>query len=76
MDFTPITKGITFSCDVTYYNENYECIGETNSSGEIIIEFISPEDMKALKFEFLKTGVNCSYKDTEYKSQKIKNAVT
>jgi hypothetical protein len=68
---TPQTKGITFSCDVTYYNETYECKGETNDKGEMSIEFLSPEDINGLKFEFTQSGVTSSFKETEYKSQRI-----
>ncbi len=76
-NLTPQTKGITFNCDVTYYNEVYECKGETDQNGGMVIEFISPDDIKGLKFTFTKSGVTSSFKDTEYKAQKIvfENAV-
>lgn len=67
----PCLKGISFGCDVTYYNETYECKGETDNNGGMVIEFISPDDIKGLKFTFTKSGVISSFKDTEYKAQKI-----
>ena len=67
----PITKGIAFTCDVTYYNESYVCKGETDQNGETVIEFLSPDDINGLKFHFTKSGVTTSFKDTEYKAPKI-----
>lgn len=67
----PKTRGITFTCEVTYYNEVYECKGKTDQNGGMVIEFISPDDIKGLKFTFTKSGVTSSFKDTEYKAQKI-----
>jgi hypothetical protein len=70
-NITPKTKGITFGCDVTYYNETYECKGETTEDGDTTIEFITPEDINGLRFEFGDKGVTANFKDTELKSQKI-----
>lgn len=70
-NITPQTKGITFGCDVTYYNEVYECKGETSENGDTVIEFITPDDINGLKFKFTDKGVTVNFKDTELKSQKI-----
>lgn len=70
-NIVPVTKGIAFDCNVTYYNEVYECKGKTDAKGNMVIEFLSPTDIKGLRFAFKEGSVTSSFKDTEYKAQKI-----
>lgn len=67
----PINRGITFSCDVKYYNEAYECVGSINDDGETEVEFLSPKEIKGLKFTFADGSATANFQDIEYTSQKI-----
>ncbi len=70
-DITPVTRGISFSCEAIYYNENYECKGDIQSNGNTEITFTSPAEVEGLKFKFSKNGVSVNFKEIEYISQKI-----
>ncbi len=67
----PVTKGLTFSCDITYYNETYSCNGDIHKNGDMEIEFISPADLEGLKYTFTDKGVAVNFNEIEYISQKI-----
>ena len=45
----PVTNGISFLCDITYYNETYNCEGDIQKNGDSIIKFISPSRLQGLK---------------------------
>lgn len=68
---TPVTKGISFSCTATYYNETYECDCDVQKNGDALIEFKTPADIEGLKFTFSKNGVSVNFKETQYVSEKI-----
>ncbi len=67
----PITKGITFSCEATYYNEAYECNCDVQKNGDMTVEFVAPADIEGLKFTFSKNGISVNFKEIEYVSEKI-----
>ena len=68
---TPVTKGISFSCIATYYNETYECDCDVQKNGDTSVEFKSPADIEGLKFTFSKNGVSVNFKELQYVSEKI-----
>lgn len=68
---TPVTKGISFSCIATYYNETYECDCDIQKNGDTSVEFKSPADIEGLKFTFSKNGVSVNFKEIQYVSEKI-----
>lgn len=67
----PVTKGISFSCEATYYNETYECDCEIEKNGNTIICFNYPEQVKGLKFVFSENGVSANYNGIEYINDRI-----
>jgi hypothetical protein len=67
----PILKGISFECDVTYYNENYCCKGDVEKNGNMIIEFVAPTELEGLKFTFSDNGVLANFNEIEYVASKM-----
>ena len=67
----PILKGISFECDVTYYNENYSCKGDVEKNGNMIIEFVAPTELEGLKFTFSDNGVLANFNEIEYVASKM-----
>lgn len=67
----PVTKGISFSCEITYYNETYECDCEVQKNGEAIFEFKYPTEIEGLRFLFSKNGVSVKYNEIEYINENI-----
>ncbi len=65
----PILRGISFLCEVTYYNEVYEFEGDVQSNGDTVISFKSPSEIEGLKFSFTKNGVMANFNEIEYVSQ-------
>ncbi len=45
-----VTRQISFTADITYYNEQFKAAVETDGSGNMIMELLSPEDIAGLKF--------------------------
>ncbi len=70
-DVDPVTRGISFSCDATYYNETYECDCEIQKNGDTTISFNYPEEVKGLNFTFSRNGVAANYNGIEYINDKI-----
>ena len=62
----PVTKGISFSCEIVYYNETYECDCEVQKNGEAIIEFKYPSEIEGLKYLFSKNGVCAEFNGVQY----------
>lgn len=62
----PVTKGILFGCEITYYNETYECDCEVQKNGEATFEFKYPSEIEGLKFLLSKNGVSAKYNEIEY----------
>ncbi len=67
----PVTKGISFLCDVTYYNETYNCEGDIHKNGDTVIKFIGPSQLEGLKYTFTKNGVSVDFNEIEYISDKV-----
>lgn len=67
----PILKGISFECDVTYYNENYSCKGDVEKNGNMVIEFVAPSELEGLKFTFSENGVLANFNEIEYIASKM-----
>ena len=68
---TPVTRGITFLCEATYYNETYECKCEVQKNGDTAVQFTAPADIEGLKFIFTKNGVSVNFKEIEFVNEKI-----
>lgn len=63
----PVTKGITFTGEITYYNECYESLATVGENGDMDIEITSPDTLKGLSFHFDNGGVTTKYLGLEYK---------
>ncbi len=46
----PVTRGLTFTAEITYYNEYYECDVEINQTDQMKISLTYPEDLNGLVF--------------------------
>lgn len=62
----PITKGITFNGEVTYYNECFECFVKIEQNGDMVIEMNSPDSIKGMAFEFIGNKASVKYEGLEY----------
>lgn len=69
-NITPITKGITFSCEATYYNEIYECEVTVQKNGDTQITFKKPVEIESLTYSFSSNGVSAKLNDVEYINDK------
>ncbi len=63
---TPITKGISFTADVTYYNECYTCDVNVDESGIMSAEVTSPDELKGVKLKFDGENVTAEYLGLTY----------
>ncbi len=45
-----VTKQISFTADITYYNEQFTASAQTDNLGNLTMELLSPEDIAGLKF--------------------------
>ena len=46
---TPVTKGVSFIADVTYYNECYTCDVAVDENGVMTATVTSPEELSGVK---------------------------
>lgn len=63
----PITKGLQFTAQINFYNEQYECDTIIKQNGDTEISFLTPEDLSGLKIIYSAGGVTTSYNGLEYK---------
>lgn len=63
---TPVTKGISFTADVTYYNENYTCDVDVNEEGIMTAEVTYPEELKGVSLTFDGENVTAEYLGLTY----------
>lgn len=65
---TPVTRGISFTAELSYYNECYEAQVTVASNGETDMEITSPDTIKGLTFHFDGEEVTAKYAGLEYKA--------
>lgn len=63
----PVTKGLKFTAQINFYNEEYECDTTVKQNGDTEICFLSPVDLLGLKITYSAGGINTSYNGLEYK---------
>lgn len=63
----PQLRGITFSADITYYNESYEADVTVDKSLKTTVSFTSPDSLDGLVFEFSDDDVTVNYKGLSQK---------
>lgn len=49
-DVKPVLQNLTFTAEMSYYNEFYEMEANISKTGNAVIEVIYPEELKGLKF--------------------------
>lgn len=67
-DIQPLTSGITFNCEITYYNECYEASADISDDGVMTCEITSPDTLKGLKLIFNGDDMTAEYRGLEYKN--------
>ena len=67
-DISPVTRGISFTAELTYYNECYEAEVKIAESGAADFEITSPDTIKGLTFRFEGDSVTAEYLGLEYKT--------
>lgn len=62
----PITKGISFTADIKYYNENYKCKVRISEDESFVGEVVSPEEIKGMKITCSKDKMTAEYGGLSY----------
>lgn len=60
-DIEPVLRNISFTAEMSYYNENYEMAVEIFKDGEAVIELTYPEELKGLKFKIKNEELTSEY---------------
>ena len=68
INITPVTRCISFTAELRYYNECYEANVTVANNGETDMEIISPDTIKGLAFHFSGDEVTAKYAGLEYKA--------
>lgn len=64
---TPVTRGISFTAELTYYNESYIALVTVSKNGDTDIAFTAPDTLNGLMLHFSESGVTAKYNGLEYK---------
>ena len=62
----PVTKGVSFIADVTYYNECYTCDVAVDEKGIMTATVTSPEELSGVKLKFDGENVTAEYLGLTY----------
>ncbi len=54
-DIKPVTRNISFTAEMTYFNEYYEMVAEVDENGDAKISLTHPEELSGLTFN-IKNG--------------------
>lgn len=65
----PITNNVSFDCNITFYNEDYDCKVTNTKNNEITLKFSSPENINGLEYIITKDKITSVYKGIEYESR-------
>lgn len=65
-NIAPVTNNISFNCDVTFYNETYECKVTNTKSNNFNLKFTYPESINGLEYIITDKKTTCVYKGIEY----------
>lgn len=68
LSVTPVTSGISFVAELTYYNECFKADITVANNGETDMEITSPDTIKGLVFHFNGEEMTAKYAGLEYKS--------
>lgn len=67
-NITPITKGICFESEISFYNEAYKCNVNILKNSDTEISFTSPQELAGLKINYSGKNVTVNYGGIEYTS--------
>lgn len=65
---TPVTSGISFTAELTYYNECFEADVTVAKNGETDMEITSPDTIKGLVLHFNGEEITVKYAGLEYRA--------
>lgn len=65
---TPVTSGISFTAELTYYNECFEADVTVAKNGETDMEITSPDTIKGLVLHFNGEEITAKYAGLEYRA--------
>ncbi len=63
---TPVLKGITFTAEMTYYNESYTFSGHILKDGSLEVIIEKPDELKDLKLSIKNDQITAEYKGLTY----------
>ena len=67
-NITPVTKGICFDADLSYYNETYQIKALIKENGDTEITFTSPKELSGLKISYIGDQITSDYNGIKYTS--------
>lgn len=62
----PVTRNLTFTAELTYYNEFYEISGEINQNGKMTLKILQPDDLKDITFTVTNGNIKADFKGLSY----------
>ena len=65
-NISPVTKNISFNCDITFYNETYECKVVNTKNNNFNLIFTYPESINGLEYIITDKETTCVYKGIKY----------
>lgn len=74
-EIRPITKGITFAAEITYYNEYCEGTVSVDENGKMNIEITFPDTVKGLTLTFDGGGIKAEYAGLEYEISSLPEGI-
>ena len=60
-DIKPILTNITFTAEMTYYNEYYEMAVDISENGDMVVTVNHPDELKGLRFDILNGEVTAAF---------------
>lgn len=65
-NITPVTKGISFNADISYYNETYTVSVNIADNGDTEISYNSPKELSGLKIIYSGDQITADYNGIKY----------
>jgi len=63
---TPVTRQISFTANITYYNEQFVCETNVDKDGVTQMTVVSPETLKGLSFTVNESGITAEFLGLKY----------
>lgn len=62
----PVNRNVSFTCEMTYYNEYYELSCEIDENGNMEIGFIQPKELSDLTFKIENGEIKSEFKGISF----------